>query len=91
MQPPGLLYFTRYSSSLARDYLPAHSHSSSSFFFIYTIDGPLYIIIEYASHGNLKDYLGMCREVLLQRNIVIRISSEKGMYKLFYIMCWYRY
>ena len=36
--------------------------------------------MEYAYHGNLKDYLEMCRETLLQRNIPARVVSEPGQY-----------
>ncbi len=36
--------------------------------------------MEYACHGNLKDYLEKCRETLLQRSIPVRIVSEEGQY-----------
>lgn len=47
---------------------------------VYTIfvDGPVYIIMEYAHHGNLKDYLERCKAELLQRNISIHVGTEKG-------------
>ena len=47
-------------------HLPSHS------------DGPLYVIMEYACHGNLKDYLNLCRYALLQRNVSIHVASEEG-------------
>ena len=38
--------------------------------------------MEYACHGNLKDYLLKCREALLERNVPIRVSSEEGTYSV---------
>lgn len=33
---------------------------------LYYIDGPVYIIMEYACHGNLKKHLHSCRQAVLQ-------------------------
>ena len=44
----------------------------------FLIDGPVYIVMEYAHHGNLKDYLECCKADLLQRNVPIHVGTEKG-------------
>ena len=34
--------------------------------------------MEYAHHGNLKDYLEHCKADLLQRNVSIHVGTEEG-------------
>lgn len=46
--------------------------------YIFFVDGPVYIVMEYAHHGNLKDYLERCKADLLQRNISIHVGTEEG-------------
>ena len=43
-----------------------------------SIDGPVYIVMEFAHYGNLKDYLEGCRADLLQRNVSIHVATDKG-------------
>ena len=40
----------------------------------FLLDEPVFIIMEYALHGNLKEYLNLCRESVLQSGQPLTIS-----------------
>ena len=48
-----------------KNFFPSENLSCAACFLL---DGPLYVIIEFAIHGSLKDYLHECREAICKLN-----------------------
>ncbi len=50
--------------------------------FLKTAAGPLYLIVEFAMHGNLKDYLKECQEAVRQLNHAPRVMGSRRSIRL---------